>query len=401
MTCAHLLGQQHQVTLFEPESWLGGHTHTVEVDGQAVDTGFIVYNDRTYPNFQKLLASLGVTGRPTEMSFSVADPDLNLEYNGHNLNTLLAQRRNLLRPAFWSMVSQILRFNKLGKRLVEEETIPDLTLGEFLHQEDFSGWMVSHYLLPMGAAIWSCSLNDMRAFPLRFFLRFFHHHGLLDIANRPQWYTVQGGSWSYVRAILSSGHFQLELENGVQKVWRHPSGVELEDSDGQRRHFDQVILACHSDQALAMLQDASEVEQAILGAIRYAPNEVILHTDIRTLPERRNAWASWNYRLGGAVGESRPVTVTYNMNILQGLTSDTTYCVTLNPIEPIDPDTIKGRYRYSHPQFDLAAEAAKAERARICGVERTHFCGAYWYNGFHEDGVRSALDVCQRFGVAL
>ncbi|WP_246814038.1 NAD(P)/FAD-dependent oxidoreductase [Ferrimonas balearica] len=401
MTCAHLLGQHHDVTLFDPEDWLGGHTHTVEVDGQAVDTGFIVYNDRTYPNFQKLLASLGVAGRPTEMSFSVTDPDRNLEYNGHNLDTLLAQRSNLLRPRFWSMVRQILRFNKLGKQLVEEEAIPDCTLGEFLQREGFSGWMVSHYLLPMGAAIWSCSLDDMRGFPLRFFLRFFHHHGLLDIANRPQWYTVQGGSWRYVQAIIEAGRFQLELENGIQRVWRHDDGVELEDSHGQRRHFDQVILACHSDQALAMLADASEEEQGVLGAIRYAPNEVILHTDVSTLPTRPKAWASWNYQLGEAVGDARPVAVTYNMNILQGLQTDTTYCVTLNPVTPIDPATIRGRYHYSHPQFDLVAEAAKAERSRICGVARTHFCGAYWYNGFHEDGVRSALDVCRRFGVEL
>ncbi|MBY6186404.1 FAD-dependent oxidoreductase [Marinobacter hydrocarbonoclasticus] len=401
MTCAHLLGEHHNVTLFEPESWLGGHTHTVEVDGTAVDTGFIVYNDRTYPRFQKLLASLGVQGRPTEMSFSVSDRDQNLEYNGHNLDTLLAQRRNLLRPAFWRMVRQILRFNQLGKQLVDDSAIPDCTLGEFLDREGFDGWMVSHYLLPMGAAIWSCSLNDMRAFPVQFFLRFFHHHGLLDIQNRPQWYTVEGGSWRYVHAIIEAGHFNLELENGVQRVWRHDSGVELEDGHGQRRHFDQVILACHSDQALAMLADASDEERELLSAIRYAPNEVILHTDTRLLPERRKAWASWNYQLGHQVGADRPVAVTYNMNILQGLSGDTTYCVTLNPVEPIDPKHVLGRYQYSHPQFDLPAEAAKAARRRICGVARTHFCGAYWYNGFHEDGVRSAVDVCERFGVRL
>ncbi|MBY5992586.1 NAD(P)-binding protein [Ferrimonas balearica] len=401
MTCAHLLGQHHQVTLFEPESWLGGHTHTVEVEGKAVDTGFIVYNDRTYPNFQKLLASLGVAGRKTEMSFSVADPDLGLEYNGHNLDRFLAQRRNLLRPAFWRMTAQILRFNREGKAMVEQDAIPDQTLGEHLQARGYSGWMVSHYLLPMGAAIWSCSLDDMRDFPLRFFLRFFHHHGLLDIANRPQWYTVEGGSWRYVKALMEAGRFTLELENGVQRLWRHDDGVELEDSLGQRRRFDQVILACHSDQALKILMDASDAERAVLGAIRYAPNEVILHKDIAELPTRRKAWASWNYRLGRGVSDKRPVSVTYNMNILQGLPGDTTYCVTLNPIHPIPDAQVLGRYRYSHPQFDLDAEAAKGQRDTICGQRLTHFCGAYWYNGFHEDGVRSALDVCRRFGVEL
>ncbi|GAA5190313.1 NAD(P)/FAD-dependent oxidoreductase [Ferrimonas gelatinilytica] len=399
LVTAHLLGQKHRVTLFESESWLGGHTHTVEVDGMAVDTGFIVYNDRTYPKFQALLASLGIKGRKTEMSFSVSDGKL--EYNGHNLNTLLAQRRNLFRPKFWRMVAQILRFNKLGRELVEQGRCPDITLGEFLQQEGFSGWMVSHYLLPMGAAIWSTSLADMREFPVHLFLRFFHHHGLLSVTNRPQWYTVEGGSWQYVRAIHAAGRFSLQQGVAIEQVLRDADGVRLLDSRGEEHQFDQVVLACHSDQALAMLADPSEDERAILSDIRYQENEVVLHTDIAQLPKAPRAWASWNYQLGRSEDAHAPVAVTYNMNILQRLPGATTYCVTLNPVTEIAPEKVLGRFRYAHPQFDVAAEAAKQRRNAICGQRRTHYCGAYWYNGFHEDGVRSALDVCERFGVSL
>ncbi len=399
LVSAHLLGQKHSVTLFESESWLGGHTHTLEVDGVAVDTGFIVYNDRTYPRFQALLASLGVAGRKTEMSFSVSDASL--EYNGHNLDTLLAQRRNLFRPKFWRMVAQILRFNKLGQALVEEDRCPAITLGEFLQREGFSGWMVSHYLLPMGAAIWSTSLADMRDFPLPLFLRFFHHHGLLSVTNRPQWYTVAGGSWQYVRAIQAAGRFELKPETAIERITRQSDGVTLIDSRGAAHQFDQVVIACHSDQALAMLGDPSDEERALLSKIRYRENEVVLHTDTDQLPRARRAWASWNYQLGRGADPQRPASVTYNMNILQGLSGPQTYCVTLNPVTAIAPDRVLQRFRYAHPQFDAAAESAKQRRNLICGQRRTHYCGAYWYNGFHEDGVRSAFDVCERFGVSL
>nr|WP_067657061.1 FAD-dependent oxidoreductase [Ferrimonas marina] len=401
LVCGYLLGQNHQATLFEAESWLGGHTHTVTVDDQAVDTGFIVYNDRTYPNFQRLLAQLGIEGRPTEMSFSVTDPHRDLEYNGHTLDSLFVQRRNLVRPQFLNMVRQILRFNKLASSLAREDRIPDWTLGEFLSRNGFSGWVESHYLLPMGAAIWSASIDEMRAFPLRFFLRFFHHHGLLEITNRPQWYTVKGGSWRYVEALKASQRFTLEQHNPVKQVWRQEQDVLLTDSQGKEHRFDQVIFACHSDQALALLADASEEERSVLGAIRYSNNKVVLHTDVGQLPKRRGAWASWNYLMDSGRDGQQPVAVSYNMNILQGLASDKTYCVTLNPFREIAQDQILGEYDYAHPQFDLAAEQAKQERSRICGQGRTHFCGAYWYNGFHEDGVRSALDVCERFGVGL
>ncbi|QIZ75677.1 NAD(P)/FAD-dependent oxidoreductase [Ferrimonas lipolytica] len=399
LVSAHLLGQRHKITLFEPEQWLGGHTHTVEVDGLAIDTGFIVFNDRTYPLFEKFLDQLGVAKRKAQMSFSVTDAQQDLEYNGHTLNTLFAQRRNLLRPQFWQMVWQILRFNKLGTELASSGNIPDVCLGEFLDNHGFDGWMVSHYLLPMGAAIWSASIDDMRRFPLQFFLRFFHHHGLLAVTNRPQWYTVQGGSWQYVKRLQQNPNFALEQGNGVQAVTRSADHVEVVDSQGKRWQFDEVVFACHSDQALALLTDATAAEQAVLGAIRYADNEVILHTDVSQLPQRRDAWASWNYQMGA--GADKPVALSYNMNILQGLSSDKTYCVTLNPIKAIKPSSIIGKYRYAHPQFDLAAEAAKARRNEICGVNRSHFCGAYWYSGFHEDGVRSAVDVCRRFGLSL
>ncbi len=399
LVCAHLLGQHFEVTLFEKEGWLGGHTHTVTVDEQQVDTGFIVFNDRTYPNFLQLLSHLGINKRATEMSFSVSDDKANLEYNGHSFSSLFAQRRNLFRPRFWKMIWQILRFNKMGRQLAQQATIPTITLQQFLDEQGFDDWLISHYLLPMGAAIWSASIDDMRQYPLPFFLRFFHHHGLLEVRNRPQWYTVLGGSHQYVKAMREAGHFKLEQGNGVQAVRRQQTGVEILDEQGKPWRFDEVIFACHSDQALQLLQDPSAEEQRILSAIRYQENDVILHTDRQQLPHRRAAWASWNYRMGQT--PSSPVAVTYNMNILQGLLASETYCVTLNPNQAIKESTIKGRYRYAHPQFDEPAEQAKAQRAQICGVGHTHFCGAYWYSGFHEDGVRSALDVCRRFGVRL
>ncbi|WP_028116906.1 NAD(P)/FAD-dependent oxidoreductase [Ferrimonas senticii] len=399
LVCAHVLGREHQITLFESESWLGGHTHTVEVDGLAVDTGFIVFNDRTYPNFEKFLDQLGVEKRPTQMSFSVSDSQQNLEYNGHTFASLFAQRRNIFRPKFWGMIRQILRFNKLATELAQQQQIGDISLGEFLQQNGFDGWLESHYLLPMGAAIWSASIDDMRQFPLRFFIRFFHHHGLLSVTNRPQWYTVKGGSWQYVKALQRNPNFALEQGNAITAVKRTDDGVELTDSSGKSWQFDEVIFACHSDQALKLLSDATEAEQQVLGQIEYRDNEVILHSDVGQLPKRRAAWASWNYLMGA--GERAPVTVTYNMNILQGLNSDKTYCVTLNPVTPIAADKVLQRFNYAHPQFTLAAEQAKAQRQRICGHNHSHFCGAYWYNGFHEDGVRSALDVCRRFGAEL
>jgi predicted NAD/FAD-binding protein len=411
LVCAHLLSEKYQVTVFEANDYIGGHTATkvVNAEGKAwsIDTGFIVFNDRTYPNFIKLLAQLGITGQATEMSFSVKNIVSGLEYNGHSLNTLFAQRRNILNRHFIALIKDILRFNKQASLLWEQGDIDDsCSLGSFLAEHAFSEFFTEHYILPMGAAIWSSSLQDMNAFPLQFFIRFFHHHGLLNIADRPQWYVVPGGSQSYIAPLIANFKDNIHLNSPITGIKRNGKGqkgalIELTVNNQDKHSFDEVILACHSDQALAMLEDVTADEQAVLAPLTYKQNEVILHTDDSVLPKQRRAWAAWNYHLD-LRDKNQPSNVTYNMNILQGLhTSGTTFCVTLNNSALIDDTKVLGRYSYDHPVFNGATLDAQANRHRICGQNHTHFAGAYWYNGFHEDGVKSALDVCQRFGVTL
>ncbi|WIX33149.1 FAD-dependent oxidoreductase [Salinicola sp. JS01] len=400
MAAAHYLSRRHQVTLYEAGERLGGHTATVDVEHAgreyAIDTGFIVFNDRTYPHFQALLASLGVAAQPTEMSFSVHESGRDFEYNGHTLATLFAQRRNLLRPRFHRMLADILRFNRRAIRDFEQDRLPpELSLDEYLETGGYGEDFRRRYLLPMGGAIWSASEAGMRAFPARFFIRFFHHHGLLSVNDRPQWYTVSGGSRRYIEPLVAPYRERVHLRSPVTALHRDADGVTLTSPHGEAR-FDQVVLACHSDQALAMLgETATAAEREILGAIGYASNRVVLHTDTRLLPRRRRAWASWNYRLDGRDAEAC-VPVTYNMNILQRLESDTTFCVTLNDEARIDPAQILARFDYAHPQFTLTAQHAQTRFAEISQTaRRTHFCGAYWRNGFHEDGVWSAWRVAQ------
>ncbi|MEL0168967.1 MAG: FAD-dependent oxidoreductase [Pseudomonadaceae bacterium] len=403
LVAAHLLSRRHEVTVFEAGDWIGGHTHTVdvEVDQQrhAIDTGFIVFNDWTYPNFIRLLEQLGVASQPTEMSFSVSDPRSGLEYNGNNLNTLFAQRSNLVSPGFLRMLADILRFNQKAVSDLEGGDLDaQLTLGDYLRQQRYSKRFVDHYIVPMGSAIWSMSLRDMLDFPLAFFIRFFRNHGLLSVNERPQWRVIQGGSRSYVPALTAPFADRIRLNCPVQRIRRDDTGVTLLSRQGEER-FDRVVLACHSDQALQLLEQPSNEEQAILGAIRYAENDVVLHTDTRLLPQRRLAWASWNYRLGG--DPSQPAALTYNMNILQGIKASRTFCVSLNQTEQIDPAQILGRFNYAHPQFSLAASAAQQQWQSLLGKQHTFFCGAWWANGFHEDGVVSALRVASHFGEAL
>ncbi|MGP7734007.1 NAD(P)/FAD-dependent oxidoreductase [Oceanimonas smirnovii] len=402
LTSAWLLSKQHKVTLFEANDYLGGHTATVDVSlngrSYAVDTGFIVFNDRTYPRFQRLLEQVGVRARPTEMSFSVQQASTGLEYNGHTLSTLFAQRKNLINSRFYGFLLEIVRFNLLCKRALKEGSLSDKdTLGRFLERHGFSAFFAGHYVLPMVAAIWSSSLADSRHFPLAFFLRFFNHHGLLNLIDRPQWYVVEGGSRSYIPALVKEVQ-QVRLNTPVQWVRRLDNGVEISSAAGTEL-FDEVIFACHSDQALTLLSDATAAEREVLGGLEYRNNEVVLHTDTRLLPTERRAWASWNYYLDG--GEDALPAVTYNMNILQGIQANETFCVTLNRAEAIAPERILRRFTYAHPVYHRAAITAQGRRSEICGQRHTHFCGAYWYNGFHEDGVRSALDVCERFGASL
>lgn len=403
LTCAHLLSRQHEISVFEAAGWIGGHTHTVDVQCQgrshAVDTGFIVFNDWTYPNFIRLLDQLGVASRPTEMSFSVHDPASGLEYNGHDLDSLFAQRSNLLSPGFWGMLRDILRFNRQALADLDGQRIdPGTTLGDYLREQGYGQRFIDHYIVPMGSAIWSMSLADMLGFPLQFFVRFCRNHGLLSVNQRPQWRVIEGGSRGYVEPLCRTFVGRIRLNCPVLRITRDDSGVDIVSASGSER-FDRVVFACHSDQALALLDAPSEAERQILGAIRYASNDVVLHTDTRLLPTRRKAWASWNYRLGGPA--QAPAALTYDMNILQGIDAPETFCVSLNQTGLIDPQKILGRFDYAHPQYSLAALAAQARRSEIQGPRHSYYCGAYWANGFHEDGVVSALQVAELFGERL
>jgi predicted NAD/FAD-binding protein len=403
LTSAYLLNRSHEITLFEASDWIGGHTHTVDVtvDGRdyAVDTGFIVFNDWTYPNFIRLLGLLGVGFKPTAMSFSVTDPDSGLEYNGNNFNSLFAQRRNLLSPGFWGMLRDILRFNKEALRDLEEQRISaDITLDQYLKAGRYGERFILHYIVPMGSAIWSMSMADMLAFPLQAFVRFFKNHGLLSVSNRPQWQVIEGGSSAYVAPLIAPMADRIRINCAVTQVERDADGVVIHSAAGVER-FDKVVFACHSDQALKLLAAPSAAEQSILGAMPYADNEVVLHTDTRLLPECELAQAAWNYRLGGPGHTS--AAVTYDMNLLQGIDSATRFCVSLNQSAGISPFKVLAKYTYAHPQFSLPAVAAQARWEELNGANHTWYCGAYWGNGFHEDGVVSALRVAGAFGETL
>lgn len=407
LTAAYYLSRRHQVSVFEKNDYVGGHTHTINYyEGQRefpVDTGFIVFNDKTYPRFKRLLRELRVSWRDTEMSFSVTDPVTGLEYNGHTLNTLFAQRRNLFKPSFYRLLRGILRFNKAAKKaLAEGYDVDQKTLGEFLAEQSIHPAVANQYLLPMISAIWSSSIDDAEQFPLGFFLRFFQNHGLLNVADRPQWHTINGGSKAYIPALTEPFHERLYVNSEITAVYRQHEQVKICFANGEVEYFDQLIVATHSDQALKLLADATPAEQSVLGAIDYSPNEVVLHTDTAMLPRNPRAWASWNYLLRPeGDGNSQPSSVTYNMNILQGIKCQQTLCVTLNNTAAIQPDKILQRFQYDHPQYSIQSLRARQQRSAISGHNNTHFCGAYWYNGFHEDGVRSAIDVVNQLDPKL
>ena len=396
LTAAYYLNRQHEVSVFEVADRIGGHTATVDVnhDGRdyVIDTGFIVFNDWTYPNFIELMDELGVKSKPTEMSFSVRSETSGIEYGGSNLNTLFAQRGNFLRPSFYRMIRDILRFNREAVRDLESGNISaEMTLGEYLRANNYSDAFVYHYILPMGCAIWSASTESMVDFPLYFFVRFFKNHGLLSVNDRPQWHVIKGGSRSYLGPLTKDFSDSIFLNSTIRQIRRTGDRVELTMADGQAIIFDHVVLACHSDQAMKLLADPTPGEQGALTAIPYQSNEVILHTDERLLPRRRLAWSSWNYLLRQKYQEK--AVLTYNMNILQGIESETTFCVTLNATESISPDKIIGRFNYSHPVFSRQGVQAAALIDKINGQKNTWFAGAYLGNGFHEDGVVSARKV--------
>lgn len=397
LTAARLLHQQHDITLFEAANHVGGHVHThdVELEGRryVVDTGFIVHNDRTYPNFTRLLNELGVERQDSEMGFSVSCSRSGLEYNGSSLDTLFAQRSNLARPGFWGMLRDILRFNREAPALLGGAGA-DMPLGEYLARQGYGSMFRDYYILPMGAAIWSTDPVSVQAFPARFFIRFFHNHGLLTIGDRPVWRVIRGGSRRYVERLTAPFAGRIRLHSPIRRVQRHRDGVDLHLDDGRAR-FDAVFLACHSDQALAMLDAPTRAEADALGAIPYQANEAVLHTDTRLLPKRRRAWAAWNYLMPD--GPQGRVSLTYNMNILQGLDAPQTFCVTLNGSDRVHPDSIIARMTYHHPVFSLAGVDAQLQHRAINGTARTYYCGAWWRNGFHEDGVVSALEAVRHF----
>jgi len=402
LTAAWRLHREHQLILFEANHYIGGHTNTVDVvaGGQscAVDTGFIVFNDRTYPNFIQLLNELGVASQPTIMSFSVRCQRTGLEYNGNNLNSLFAQRRNVFRPSFYRMLRDILRFNREAPAVLATENHAT-NLQDYLNQQGYGREFRDHYIIPMAAAIWSAEPAVMGRIPVRYFVRFFKNHGLLSINDRPQWRVIQGGSRSYVRPLTAPFRDRIRLHCPVEWVRRRPTHVLVKPRHGEIERFDAVIMATHSDQALRLLADPSQQEVEILSAIPYQENEAVLHTDTRLLPRRRLAWAAWNYHIPAQ--SQTLAAVTYNMNILQNLDAPLTFCVTLNRSDDIDPAKVLYRTVYHHPVFTPASVAAQERWPEINGVNRTWYGGAYWGHGFHEDGVNSALAVRQSLQLRL
>lgn len=393
---AHRLHPLTDLTLFEAGSYPGGHSNTIEVvmDGRklAVDTGFIVFNETNYPLFTALLRELGVAWQAGEMTFSMSCRRSGLEYCGSDyLNQLFAQRRNLLRPRFWKMLRDMLRLNRSTPRLLASP--PELSLGDFLTDQGFRGPVVDDYLLPMAAAIWSVPAERIREFPARHFGNFFHNHGLLQVNGRPRWLTVTGGSREYVRAIVQPLRDRLHLNTPVEWIERHADHVLLKAHGRAPQVFDQVVLACHSDQALALLRDPSPAERSILGALPYQMNEAVLHTDTSLLPRRPLAWAAWNYHRHPQQREDR-VAVTYNLTRLQRLPTGRQLLVTLNASDHIAPSAVIRRMEYAHPLCTAESFAAQQRQGEINGRNRTWYCGAYWGYGFHEDGVRSAQAVC-------
>jgi predicted NAD/FAD-binding protein len=394
---AHRLHREHDVTVFEAAGHVGGHSHThvVEQAGRRydVDTGFIVFNERTYPNFTALLAQLGVASQESSMSFSVRCESTGLEYNGTTLNTLFAQRRNLVRPSFLGMIRDILRFNREAPALLGEEA-GELPLGELLGRGRYGRAFVDHYVVPMGAAIWSTDPAAMLEFPARFFVRFLHNHGMLSVDDRPVWRTVSGGSARYVEKLTAPFRQRIRLNAPVEWIRRPPGSVIVKARGHEAARYDAAFVACHSDQALALLADASGPEREVLGAIRYQRNDAALHTDTRLLPKRRLARAAWNYhRLPG----HGPVALTYDMNVLQRLDAPEPFLVTLNCGDAIEPARVIKRLVYHHPLFTRESVAAQARHAELNRGRRTYYCGAYWRYGFHEDGVVSALDALRHF----
>ncbi|MFC1579506.1 NAD(P)/FAD-dependent oxidoreductase [Thermodesulfobacteriota bacterium] len=402
MAAAYLLCEDHDVVVFEANDYIGGHTHTVDVEenGQAcpVDTGFIVFNETTYPHFLKLMKRLGVPWQPSRMSFSVTCEKTGLEYSPSSLNGLFAQRTNLLRPGFYRMILEIFRFRLQSRALLEDENY-DTGIGSYLESKGYSKRFIQHFIIPMGAAIWSSDPEQFHQFPARYFVEFFRNHGFLNVFKQPQWLTITGGSRRYVSRLTKNYADRIRLNCPVQSVTRLRKHVQVTPRDGEAEIFDRVIMAAHSDQSLVMLADPSRQEVEILSAIPYQENLAILHRDVSLLPSRKTCWSSWNYRIPREpMGR---IALTYDMNILQSLPMREEVCVTLNVPHKVDPGKIIRQMIYHHPLYAPDGMRARQRLNEINGVNKTFFCGAYWGYGFHEDGVNSALEVCKHFGKTL
>ncbi|GAK56533.1 hypothetical protein U27_03495 [Candidatus Vecturithrix granuli] len=402
MVAAYLLHEDHNVVVFEANDYIGGHTHTIDVTHNEViypvDTGFIVFNTKTYPHFLTLMQRLGVAWQNSNMSFSVINEKTGLEFCPTSLNSLFAQRRNLVRPSFYRMLLDAFRFRRESEALLSQDSY-QTTLTEYLKANRYSESFIQDFIIPMGAAIWSTDPKKFSEFPARYFVEFFRNHGFLNVRNQPQWLVIKGGSSQYIDPLTKSYRNQIRLNHPVESVQRFPDRVEVKTRNGEKARFDQVIIAAHSDQALAMLADPSEAERDILEVMAYQPNLTILHTDSSILPRRKIAWASWNYHIPRK--ETEGVAVTYNMNKLQSLDAPVTFCVTLNRADLIAPEQVIQTFQYHHPVYTPQSLHKREQRDAINGVNRTYFCGAYWGYGFHEDGVDSALAVCQHFGKTL
>lgn len=401
LVCAYLLSQRHDIVVYEAGDHIGGHTNTIDVETQhgviPVDTGFIVYNESNYPLFTRLLDQLKVESQPSIMSFAVSCERSGLEYNGSSINQLFAKRSSILSLGHWKMIRDIARFNRDAERLQEEGDA--VTVAEYVRENNFSDSFLEHYLIPIGASIWSCPSGKFRGFPIRFVIDFLRNHGMLQINDRPEWRVIKGGSKQYIGPLTQPFRDCIQLNTPVSRVERDGDGVTVSLHSGAAERFDQVVLACHSDQALRLLAETSELERELLSAFPYQLNETVLHTDESLLPKRRRAWGSWNYRIRS--DSSDAVAITYNMNMLQSISSRTQYCVTLNETDRIDPSKVIRRFRYHHPIFTLERDAAQARHEELVGNNRTSFCGAYWGYGFHEDGVRSGVRVAEHFGCSL
>jgi uncharacterized protein len=401
LTCAWLLHKEHEVTVLEANDYIGGHTHTIDVEKpygrRAVDTGFIVFNELTYPNFLKLLAKLGVPYQPSSMTFSVKSEKEGKEYSTKGLNYIFGQRSNLLDPSFYAMLRDILRFRSELERMLREIKSEE-PLVPYMLRRGYSRRFIDFFLVPMAASIWSAGPGKAEEFPAHTFARFFLNHGIMNIMRPTEWKVIKGGSTRYVEKLTAGFRDRIRLGAKVLSVRRGAEGVTVDAGAGPEK-FDQVIMACHSDQALALLADATPAEREILGVIPYQENVTVLHTDTSILPRRRKLWSCWNYLIPRE--DTGRAVLSYDMNILQTLDAPEEFCVTLNRPGDIAEEKKIGTYLYHHPQYDSKAPAAQARHAEISGVNRTHFCGAYWGYGFHEDGVKSALAVCRAFGREL